>query len=42
MMGFIDGENLVMRYQSMLKQGHVPTSGVQHINDTFVLLFDMD
>lgn len=35
-MGFIDGENLVMRYQAMLNQGYVPRDAIQHVEDTFV------
>jgi uncharacterized LabA/DUF88 family protein len=34
--GFADGENLVMRYQAMLKAGAKPRNGVVHENDCFV------
>lgn len=33
---FADGENLVMRYQAMLAQGHRPKKGIKHIPDVFV------
>ncbi len=33
---FVDGENLVMRYQSMLGQGYEPTDGIVHEPDYFV------
>ncbi len=36
MMVFIDGENLVMRYQAMLEKGFTPTLDVVHVRDTFV------
>jgi len=32
----VDGENIVMRYQEMIKQGKVPKENVVHIKDTFV------
>lgn len=35
-MCFIDGENLVFRYQDMLKNGAVKESNVEHIQDVFV------
>lgn len=34
--GFVDGENLVMRYQAMLQEGWKPRSDVVHQQDTFV------
>jgi uncharacterized LabA/DUF88 family protein len=34
--GFIDGENLVSRYQDMLKDGRVPNDEVIHIHDVLV------
>lgn len=33
---FVDGENLVMRYQAMLAEGRKPRKGVVHIPDVFV------
>ncbi len=33
---FVDGENLVMRYQAMVESGRTPLSDVIHIPDTFV------
>lgn len=36
MMVFADGENLVFRYQDMLKRGFVPQDDVAHEQDTFV------
>jgi uncharacterized LabA/DUF88 family protein len=36
MMIFIDGENLVFRYQEMLKLGYVPHADVVHEPDVFV------
>lgn len=37
MMIFIDGENLVFRYQAMLKEGYVPANKrVEHELDVFV------
>lgn len=33
---FVDGENLVMRYQAMLESGHKPKKGIVHIPDVFV------
>ena len=36
MMLFIDGENLVMRYQSMLTNGLVPQPGIFHQPDIYV------
>jgi uncharacterized LabA/DUF88 family protein len=33
---FVDGENLVLRYQEMLKAGRVPASGNVHIPDSFI------
>jgi uncharacterized LabA/DUF88 family protein len=32
----VDGENLVFRYQEMVKSGAVPKESVTHINDCFV------
>lgn len=34
--GFVDGENLVMRYQAMVAAGWMPRKGVIHQADTFV------
>src|SRR5436853_7939234 len=36
MMMFVDGENLVMRYQEMLKQGCIPRETVNYLSDAFV------
>jgi hypothetical protein len=36
MMAFVDGENLVARYQDMLKNGRTRCDGVQHCVDTYV------
>jgi uncharacterized LabA/DUF88 family protein len=36
MMAFIDGENLVMRYQAMIEKKLKPSSGTKHEPDTFV------
>lgn len=36
MMVFIDGENLVCRYQEMLKNGYVPHNDVAHEPDVYV------
>lgn len=33
---FIDGENLVMRYQAMVQEGRTPLPGVKHEPDAFV------
>lgn len=33
---FVDGENLVFRYQAMLAEGRSPSAKVQHIPDIFV------
>jgi uncharacterized LabA/DUF88 family protein len=33
---FIDGENLVMRFQDMVESGRVPKAGVVHVKDRFV------
>jgi uncharacterized LabA/DUF88 family protein len=33
---FVDGENLVLRYQEMLASGHVPRKCVRHVPDCFV------
>lgn len=33
---FVDGENLVMRYQAMVEEGWKPKKDVAHILDTFV------
>ncbi len=33
---FADGENLVMRYQDILKSGQIPKEDVKHIADCFV------
>jgi len=35
-MVFIDGENLVFRYQTMSKKGRIPKPGVIHIEDVLV------
>lgn len=35
-MGFVDGENLVMRYQAMVKGGAKPKADVVHERDCFV------
>ncbi len=35
-MVFVDGENLVFRYQNMLKRGHVPREDIVHEPDVFV------
>jgi uncharacterized LabA/DUF88 family protein len=35
-MFFIDGENLVFRFQDMKEDGYVPSSGIKHLLDTFV------
>lgn len=35
-MFFIDGENLVFRYQSMLKKGRKPRPGIVHERDVYV------
>jgi uncharacterized LabA/DUF88 family protein len=35
-MSFIDGENLVFRYQDMCKAGRNPNSTVRHVPDVFV------
>lgn len=32
----VDGENIVLRYQDMIKDGRKPTSGVNHEKDSFV------
>jgi uncharacterized LabA/DUF88 family protein len=34
--GFADGENLVLRFQDMCKDGHKPKSDVVHVPDTVV------
>ncbi len=36
MMIFVDGENLVFRYQTMLKQGRIPNDGLFHLQDVAV------
>lgn len=36
MMIFIDGENLVFRFQEMLDQGRIPLETVKHLKDIFV------
>lgn len=36
MMVFIDGENLVFRYQEMVKRGFVPRDDMKHEADVFV------
>lgn len=36
MMVFIDGENLVARYQAMVKGGRKPMLSVKHLKDTYV------
>src|SRR4051794_22089694 len=33
---FVDGENLVFRYQAMLAEGRQPRAGVIHVQDVFV------
>jgi uncharacterized LabA/DUF88 family protein len=33
---FVDGENLVMRYQAMIADGRKPKKGVIHVPDSFV------
>jgi len=33
---FVDGENLVMRYQAMVDAGYIPKKNVSHIQDVFV------
>jgi uncharacterized LabA/DUF88 family protein len=38
---FVDGENLVMRYQAMLEAGYEPKKGVIHVPDVFVWHPDM-
>ncbi len=35
-MFFVDGENLVLRYQDMLNSGHKQLNGIAHIKDVFV------
>ena len=35
-MFFIDGENLVIRYQDMVKKGHKPLNGILHERDIYV------
>lgn len=35
-MVFVDGENIVMRYQALLAEGRKPKKGVTHIKDVFV------
>jgi len=35
-MYFVDGENLVCRYQSMLEKGNIPLKGIVHEKDVFV------
>ena len=35
-MGFVDGENLVFRYQAMCKEGAVPKANVIHVPDVVV------
>jgi len=35
-MAFIDGENLVARYQAMVSAGRKPRDGVQHLKDVYV------
>src|SRR2546429_453276 len=32
-MAFVDGENLVMRFQEMVKSGRIPLSNVTHVKD---------
>lgn len=36
LIGFVDGENLTLRYQDMLATGLNPTEGVTHIKNTLV------
>jgi hypothetical protein len=36
MMAFVDGENLTLRYEDMLKKGHRPSPQVQHKLGTYV------
>ena len=33
---FVDGENLVMRYQALVAAGRVPLAGVSHVKDVYV------
>lgn len=35
-MVFIDGENLVMRYQNMIKNGYEPKPHTEHVKDVYV------
>lgn len=35
-MGFVDGENIVIRYQEMMKKGRTPKQVHDHIEDVFV------
>lgn len=37
----IDGENIVFRYQEMLKEGRKPRKGIIHINNCFVWHHDL-
>jgi len=36
MMVFVDGENLVFRYQAMIEEGLIPHTNVEHDKDVFV------
>lgn len=36
MMVFVDGENIVFRYQSMIKKGFKPKNSVKHVPDVYV------
>ena len=36
MMVFIDGENLVLRFQDILRQSNLPKNDVSHLNDVYV------
>ena len=38
MMAFIDGENMVARYQAMIEAGRTPQAKVKHARDTYVWL----
>jgi len=36
MMVFVDGENLVYRYQNMVNKGYIPRDDLAHVKDTYV------
>ena len=36
LLAFIDGENLVMRYQAMISDGALPQPGIPHVKDVYV------